>query len=173
LSRREATGSTTTTASTPADFAAITAETDSPGTEHDKPRIGFGGKNSEDRTRTRLEAAPERRRDGEVDRWVDYDDVVGSGERILRKARLPEERPEQPSPVLGQRRRAIRPATRHVEQRAARTVRLVTGSALRALTAAAIGQQDMVTGFNPRHPRADRLDHTCTLVPENGRSRNP
>ena len=49
----------------------------------------------------------------------------------------------------------------------------MTASALRALTAAAIAQQDMVARRNPGHPRTDRLDHACALVPENGRTRNP
>ena len=44
----------------------------------------------------------------------------------------------------------------------------MTASALRALTAAAIAQQDMVARRNPGHPRTDRLDHACALVPENG-----
>jgi hypothetical protein len=141
--------------------------------EHNQPRIGFGSKNSEDRTRTRLETAPERRGDGEVDRWVDYDDVVRGGERVLCEARLPEERSEQASSVLGQRRGPVHPATRRVEQRATRTVGPMTASAMRALAAAAIAQQDMIAGCNPGHLRTDRLDHACALVPEDGGARNP
>jgi hypothetical protein len=31
----------------------------------------------------------------------------------------------------------------------------------------------MVAGLNPCHPRTDRLDHACALMPEDGGARNP
>jgi hypothetical protein len=49
----------------------------------------------------------------------------------------------------------------------------MTASAMRALAAAAIAQQDMIAGCNPGHLRTDRLDHACALVPEDGGARNP